>query len=88
MKRVERSLIAISLNHLIRLARLARLARPMTIIKTILGMFLLFNRLSIIDIYNRISFLKNIVTVIECDKMESKLKKCLVENDLVKIKEL
>ena len=53
----------------------------MRIIKTILGMFLLFNRLNIIDIYDRISFFKNIV--IEGDEMESELKKCFVENDLV-----
>ena len=58
----------------------------MMIIKTILGMFLLFNRLCIIDIYNIISFLKNIV--IEGDEMESELKKCLVENHLVEIKKL
>ena len=32
-------------------------------------MFLLFNRLSIIDIHNRISFLKNVV--IEGDEMKS-----------------
>ena len=58
----------------------------MMIIKTILGMFLLFNRLSIIDIYNRISFLKNIV--IEGNEMKSELKKCSEGNDLVETKEL